>query len=98
MKSLNVKSPNVALSISHLIDEEIYSLNGNIKYFGNLRAHPKSLDYKKSLENKEIIKVTRNKKIKVNFFFDKSTRLIECGCGGEVPHNEDLLFNPRLPS
>ena len=51
-----------------------------------------------NIENKEIIKVTRNKKIKVNFFFDKSTRLIECGCGGEDPHNEDLLFNPRLPS
>lgn len=88
----------MALSINHLIDEEIYCLKGNIRDFGNLRAHPKSLDFKKSLENKEISKVTRNKKIKVNFFFDKYTKLIKFRCGGEDPHNEDLLFNPRLPS
>ena len=34
VSSLNVKIPNVALSINHFIEDEIYILNGNVSDFG----------------------------------------------------------------
>jgi hypothetical protein len=42
VRSLNVKIPNVALSINHFIEDEIYILNGNISDFGYFMAHAKS--------------------------------------------------------
>ena len=99
VRSLNVKIPNVALSINHFIDDEIYILNGKISDFGYFMAHAKSKVLSKSEANKEINRVRRNKKININVFLVKNTRLIVFRSGGKIPPQIIiLLFNPRLPS